>query len=113
MGKPCDIFLHFNRYMIKTRIIIKIPSVKTNCLFARTNLTYVSNRINLNALPKILLKLSWETEYGWISIFTISGKKRGFVSIIFSSSKHTVKQGVFNVWNLIFSMFLKELDRMS
>lgn len=99
--------------MIKTRIIIKIPSVKTNCLFARTNLTYVSNRINLNTLPKILLKLSWETKYGWISIIKTSDKKRGLVSVIFNNSKHRGKQRVFNAWNLFFLMLPKEFDRMS
>lgn len=92
MGNPCDVFLNFNHYTIKTRIIIKIPSVKTNCLFARTNLVCTSNRINLNTLPKILLKLPWETKYGWISIFSTSDTKRGLVSIVFITSKHTVKR---------------------
>lgn len=99
MEKPCDIFLHFNNYMIKTKIIIKIPSVQNNSLFERTNLACTGNRIHLNTLPKILLKLPWETKYEWISIFTTFDKKRGLVTVGLINSKHTVKQWFVNACN--------------
>lgn len=38
--------------MMKTRLIIKIPFLKTNCLFAKTNLGCTGNRINMNTFQK-------------------------------------------------------------
>lgn len=38
--------------MMKTRLIIKIPFLKTNCLFVKTSFGCTGNRINMNTFQK-------------------------------------------------------------